>query len=628
LNSPTLVRCDSKPRNWSQEILTSLFAAYVYSSFPEQVLHEINAPLGATQFYEADYWKHLQRNYTKLFSRSNSLSVVKVTSANLENGMGYESFRRPYLNLIKDLYPKINNHGYLAFIIDPIRVDGESLHWMLYGDLVLYAEKHLSEKFVRYFFRPQNIAEATLKHIPQIDCSKAEFDSINIGFSYIDCFVLDDGDEQRLLVLFQKNQADETLIPCPKCRSNQVQGNSYSSMGVRSWECRNQLCPDRSKFNRGKRYSFLQLLKNEAIKNKEHIIPRESVKSWIRDVQPRREDHEVLEMLIRHYTLAGDTIHVFNLSKDFAKGFGRTLIFENIECSSKLSTISEFAIDPSKFFDSSYFHRFIVEKTPRKTDVTVRQIQTEQVRSILGDAFEVLGSIKEGTIDGAVTSPPYYNAREYSQWENIYNYLYEMYNINKEVYRVLKDGGVYLFNIFDYFDNEKNISLSAMGKKRMILGAYTLDIFRRIGFKCLGNIVWDKGDIEGKRGFNNGNFSPYYQSPFNCWEHIFIFVKKLKHNSRDIRFPNYLRQKPVFKMIRGKNRYGHTAPFPVEIPLLITERLGDNGVTVLDPFAGSMTTGVAALRSNIHSICIEKDEQFFEVGLEKLNESIAQGVLI
>lgn len=100
-----------------------------------------------------------------------------------------------------------------------------------------------------------------------------------------------------------------------------------------------------------------------------------------------------------------------------------------------------------------------------------------------------------------------------------------MYNISREIYRVMKEGAVYLFNIFDYFDNENNISLSAMGDKRMILGAYMIDIFQRIGFEVIGNIIWDKGEIQGNRSFNQGNLTPYYQAPLNCWEHVLILSK-------------------------------------------------------------------------------------------------------
>ena len=61
-----------------------------------------------------------------------------------------------------------------------------------------------------------------------------------------------------------------------------------------------------------------------------------------------------------------------------------------------------------------------------------------------------------------MTSPPYYNAREYSQWPSMYCYLQDMFEVNAEVFRGLKPGSHYFYNIFDYFDNENIIALSVM----------------------------------------------------------------------------------------------------------------------------------------------------------------------
>jgi DNA modification methylase len=285
------------------------------------------------------------------------------------------------------------------------------------------------------------------------------------------------------------------------------------------------------------------------------------------------------------------------------------------------------AIRPDGFFESSYFQRFVVDRPLDGFPTPHVGEQQALTTAFLGDSFEVLSSLSECSVDGAVTSPPYYNAREYSQWPNIYTYLYDMYNITRQVFRVLRPGAYYLFNIFDYFDNENNVSLSAMGEKRMILGAYTLDLFRRIGFVCRGNVVWDKGDIEGKRGFNNGNFSPYYQAPFNCWEHIFVFQKPTTGDTGGFAFPQVLRRKPVIKMIRGTNTHGHTAPYPTAIPELLTSQLRP-GSSVLDPFAGSMTTAVAAEANGISCYCIERSPEYFELGLQKLREKDLQKALL
>jgi DNA modification methylase len=124
-----------------------------------------------------------------------------------------------------------------------------------------------------------------------------------------------------------------------------------------------------------------------------------------------------------------------------------------------------------------------------------------------------------------VTSPPYYNAREYSQWENLNLYLDNMRKIIKESYRILENHRVWVFNVGDIFDNDMLTTKSVWGKRRIPLGAHFIKIFEEEGFEFVDDIIWDKGEVESKRHMNNGNNYPLYQYPLNCYEHILIFHK-------------------------------------------------------------------------------------------------------
>ena len=322
-------------------------------------------------------------------------------------------------------------------------------------------------------------------------------------------------------------------------------------------------------------------------------------------------------MLARHYTFHGDSIVLMNWEKPPRQCAGRKIVSEAIDTSRAKPGRA------ATFFDSALFHRFLV---PKPSVPATRRLHSLSENPLVqvhhGDAFEVLQAIPSRSVDGAVTSPPYYNAKSYASWPNIYCYLHDMFNIAREVHRVLKDGSVFLFNIFDYFDNENSIVFSAMGKKRMILGAYTVHLFRSAGFQVRGNIIWDKGEIEGKRNFNQGNHSPYYQAPFNCWEHIFIFSKGEPEEAH-ADYPFVLRLRPVFKMFNGENTLGHSAPYPKEIPELLLDRL-DLGNTVLDPFSGSMTTGRAAFAKKFRSISIDCHREYCDLGLNLLETETRQ----
>jgi DNA modification methylase len=621
LSKPGKLRKEVGERDIEREILESLFASFLFEALPTEEMHQFFDPEYSPKTYSDSFWRELLGRSPKLFNRSWALSIVRVTPSALSDHGTFNGLRNALASLIEEEHNRLGNHCLLALWLDPLVIAGSARHWELASDLVLFAEKHVHVPNSRAYFRWQEIEQETLRHIPGLQPSEARFDLSNEGFLYRDtfCILPESGSpsgQASLLVLLEKSQRDETVIHCPACRSNNVNGNSYPSLGVRSWECQNPICPERSKYNRGNRYSFKGLMMQAAIEEAGNAIPKDSVRGWARDVQDSRSEAEILEMLVRHYSLCGDAVHLWG---DFAAPqslHGRELKSHPLPAAQSK--------DFERFLDAPWFKRFVI--SPKASPSTVApNLGTEELEVYCGDAAEVLSGVPAGTFAGAVTSPPYYNAREYSQWPNIYCYLHDMARVNAEVFRCLKPGAFYLYNIFDYFDNERSVAFSAMGKKRLILSAYTVDLFRRIGFECCGNIVWDKGEIEGKRGFNAGNFSPYYQSPFNCWEHVLIFQKPTRTQKRDIVFPQVLRARPVIKIVRGENVHGHSAPFPDELPGLLISRLS-RGDRVLDPFAGSLTTGRVAVRAGVHATCVERHRNYCELGLRLRAEEQARAV--
>src|SRR5690606_751682 len=135
------------------------------------------------------------------------------------------------------------------------------------------------------YFKPKVISQTTIDHIPGCIESEAKFDYVNEGFTFEDTFILKKQDEEYdVLISLVKNRRDETLIPCPACRSLNIQGNSYPIIGVRSWECNNKFCPDRSKYNRGKRYALSSIIKQQAIDDDNNKITQESLRKWKFDI--------------------------------------------------------------------------------------------------------------------------------------------------------------------------------------------------------------------------------------------------------------------------------------------------------------------------------------------------------
>lgn len=620
---PSKLRIEKGSRPIGNEILTSAFSAFLFSAADEQVMHEFFDSSYDAQTYEKSYWLQLRRLHPQLYSRKRTLDIVRVSQTFAKECGTFSSLKDSLFAHVESSYRELENHGHLAFWIEPLWLEGRSVAWELCSDVMLFAEKHDEVRLNKTYFRAKQIADETIAHISNLSIEDCQFDLANEGFTYKDTFVCPSSTDtsfgsESLLLLFQKNRRDETPIPCPACRSHEIQGNSYPSLGVRSWECRNPLCPDRSKYNRGKRYSFKSLLMQEAIDEEKSQIPSASVKSWSRDVQAGRTAQQAVEMLIRHYSLASDGVWLFGIEPP-EDTFGRSITY-----TSSLS-VGGHGLAKS-FFKSAWFQRYAFpEKWEKNQEISpLKKEHIGALTLVNGDSANALNHFPPEYFDGAVTSPPYFNAREYSQWSNIYCYLRDMQKIAQACFRVLKPGAIYLYNIFDYFDNERSITFSAMGNKRLILSAYTVDIFRRAGFVLAGSVTWDKGEIEGKRGFNAGNFSPYYQAPFNCWEHILVFVKPGLEKEQPLlkQLPSVLRAKPVVKIVRGQNVHGHTAPYPNEVPALLKLLVPFNG-RVLDPFGGSGTTARAMFGHAAETVCIEQKAEYCDLARQMYETEVA-----
>ena len=118
---------------------------------------------------------------------------------------------------------------------------------------------------------------------------------------------------------------------------------------------------------------------------------------------------------------------------------------------------------------------------------------------ICGDCLEVMKNIPDNSIDLVVTSPPYDNLRDYG------GYSFDFGNIAKELFRIIKDGGVVVWVVGDATINGSETGTSF---KQVLF-------FKEIGFNLHDTMVYEKSGIP----FPSNN--RYYQS----FEFMFILSK-------------------------------------------------------------------------------------------------------
>ena len=162
-------------------------------------------------------------------------------------------------------------------------------------------------------------------------------------------------------------------------------------------------------------------------------------------------------------------------------------------------------------------------------------IQNNKIKVIWGNCLDNLKKLPSESVGLMCTSPPYYNARDYSTWPDLKSYLDFMTQVIKECYRVLDNHRVFVFNISDVVGNDNMDKIKCMGERKIPLPSYFINIFEECGFTFVDDIIWDKGEVQSSRHKNKNTPYPFYQYPLNCYEHILIFHKH--RLEKDIKYP-------------------------------------------------------------------------------------------
>ncbi|MBI4285314.1 MAG: site-specific DNA-methyltransferase [Chloroflexi bacterium] len=246
-----------------------------------------------------------------------------------------------------------------------------------------------------------------------------------------------------------------------------------------------------------------------------------------------------------------------------------------------------------------------------------------------GEARIVLQKyIPDESVQLMVTSPPYWNVRDYGHPSQIgyddtlTEYLNRLDEVWREVVRVLLPDGKLALNI-------GNIYYTEPGEKRRTTANITLLAWERLSrfseLRFMGTIYWQKTTSRSGAVL----FGSYpYPSNFmisSAIEPIFIFRKagervvspEIKKRSR-ISKEDFRSFRDALWSVNGAAADKHTAAFPLEIPRRLIMMYSFVEDTVLDPFLGSGTTTKAALDLGRNSIGIEIQPAFFEFMKEKL----------
>jgi site-specific DNA-methyltransferase (adenine-specific) len=238
------------------------------------------------------------------------------------------------------------------------------------------------------------------------------------------------------------------------------------------------------------------------------------------------------------------------------------------------------------------------------------------------DCLETMSRIDADSIDLVVTSPPYDNLRTYN------GYSFDFESVAKALFRVLKPGGVVVWVVGD-----STIKGSESGTSfRQALG------FIDVGFRLHDTMIWRKTNpmpkVKTKRYFD-------------VFEYMFVFSKDQPKTFNPITQPTKLggqiynstvknitkgkerKQKTfvlnserykdnIWEIAVAQNKTAHTAVFPEQIANDHITTWSNEGDLVYDPFIGSGTTALAAIKNKRNWLGSEISSEYAQIANQRI----------
>lgn len=238
------------------------------------------------------------------------------------------------------------------------------------------------------------------------------------------------------------------------------------------------------------------------------------------------------------------------------------------------------------------------------------------------DVLEVLKNVPEESIHLTFTSPPYYNARDYSIYPSYEVYLRFLEEVFQETYRVTKEGRFLIVNTSPVII--PRISRTHSSKRYPI--PFDIHYFLvKMGWEFIDDIIWQKPEysVKNRVGGFQQHRKPLAYKPNTITEYLMVYRKQteklidwnIRQYSQEIveqsKVGGDFETTNVWQISPKADKI-HSAIFPVDLCKRVIEYYSFKGDLVFDPFGGSGTLGRTAKSLGRNFFLTEKEPQYFK----------------
>lgn len=279
--------------------------------------------------------------------------------------------------------------------------------------------------------------------------------------------------------------------------------------------------------------------------------------------------------------------------------------------SSSFGTNGRINHDSSKFYNSKLYKELTNNKQVKKE---TNLFPENLLNTIIFGSAENMSMIPDNSLHLMITSPPYNVSKEYDEDLSLSEYLEMLRKVFTETYRVLVNGGRACINVAN------------LGRKPYIpLSDYISQMMIEIGFNMRGEIIWNKAASASPSTAWGSWMSASNPTLRDIHEYILVFSKGDYKRDRN-KTEKETKQNTIIKEdfiewtksiwtfnAESARKIGHPAPFPIDLPYRLIHLYSFETDIILDPFMGSGTTAVAALKSSRECVGFEINKDYIQL---------------
>jgi DNA modification methylase len=248
------------------------------------------------------------------------------------------------------------------------------------------------------------------------------------------------------------------------------------------------------------------------------------------------------------------------------------------------------------------------------------------------NCLETMSRMPEAFVDLVFTSPPYYNARDYSHYASYAEYLETMQLVFAAAHRITKEGRFLVVNSSPVI--EPRLSRQHSSKRYPI--PYDLhSLMDSLGWEFIDDIVWVKPEpsVKNRIGGFLQHRKPLGYKPNIVTEMVMVYRKKTSHlidwNMRQYseetieasKILDGYESSNVWK-IAPQHSKKHSAVFPIGLANRVIAYYSYVGDLIYDPFMGSGTTALAASQMNRNFIGSEISQEYVSIANKRIKEKV------